>query len=380
MQNNNKYHVDQNTSFTLWRFPKQNKKSSFQAWDSADQILANHVNSSVFSFEFLNSMLIVNDNFGSLTCHLNQFSPKMYTDSKISEIATIENLKLNNLNLDTEITNNTNSLKKSRLVILKLPKNLEYLQFILQQIHQSQFNDVELVASAKAEDINKSVIKIFNRYFTEVNVSLTNKKSRIISAKGKQLSPYSSFSSWVNWTVKNLIISNASNVFSRGSLDQGAAFMLDHLPNCNDKSVIDLACGNGILGLSLLNNQIPKSILFTDESYMAIESVTLNLDQNNLYSGTVEIKTNCQDCLTEQKTDSTDIIICNPPFHQKKAVTDHIAIQMFEDSYRVLKKGGELRIVGNQHLGYFQRLKGIFDSVKLIKNNQKFVIISAIKL
>jgi len=379
MQNNHQYQINQDTSLTLWRFPKQHKMSSLQAWDSADHLLANHVSLNCIDTEQLSSILIVNDSFGCLTCHLNQFSPKVYTDSKISEIATKKNLSLNNLNQNTEITNNTDSLKQAKLVLLKLPKNLDYLQFILQQVHQSQFEEVEIIASAKATEINKSVIKIFNRYFSQVEVSLASKKSRIITAKGKQPAPFSSFSAWVNWPFNELNISNAANVFSRGSLDQGANFMVDYLPDCNDKTVIDLACGNGILGLYLLNKQTPKSILFTDESYMAIESVQLNLVQNNLNKDSIDITTKCQDCLTEQATNSTNIIICNPPFHQKKAITDHIAVQMFNDSFRVLKSGGELRIVGNQHLGYLQKLKSIFDEVKVLATNKKFVIISALK-
>lgn len=379
MQNNNKYQINQDTSLTLWRFPKQKETSSLQAWDSADHLLANHVSLNFIGAECLKSILIVNDSFGCLACHLSQFSPNVYTDSKISEIATKENLSLNNLNPNIEITNNADNLKQVKLVLLKLPKNLDYLQFILQQVHQSQFEEVEIIASAKATEINKSVIKIFNRYFTQVEVSLTTKKSRIITAKGKQSAPFSSFSSWVSWPFNGLNISNASNVFSRSSLDQGALFMIDYLPDCNDKDVIDLACGNGVLGLNLLSKQTPKSILFCDESYMAIESVQLNLVQNNLNNDSVDVSTKCQDCLTEQITMSSDIIICNPPFHQQRTITDHIAVQMFNDSYRVLRKGGELRIVGNQHLGYLQTLKSIFDEVKVLTSNKKFVIISAKK-
>ena len=379
MQNNNKYQINQDTSLTLWRFPKQDETSSLQAWDSADHLLANHVSLNLTGAKYLNSMLIVNDSFGCLACHLHQFSPKVYTDSKISEIAAKENLSLNNLNPNIEITSNTDSLKQAKLVLLKLPKNLDYLQFILQQVHQSQFEEVEIITSAKAAEINKSVMKIFNRYFTQVEVSLATKKSRIIIAKGKQLAPFSSFSAWVNWPFNELSISNAANVFSRNRVDQGADFLINHLPSCNGKAVIDLACGNGILGLNLLSKQTPKSILFCDESYMAIESVQLNLEENNLNKDSVDITTKCQDCITEQNTASSDIIICNPPFHQQKAITDHIAVQMFNDSYRVLKSGGELRIVGNKHLGYFQKLQSIFDEVKLVATNQKFVIISALK-
>lgn len=85
------------------------------------------------------------------------------------------------------------------------------------------------------------------------------------------------------------------------------------------------------------------------------------------------------DCLANVDEQSADIILCNPPFHQQNATTDHIAWQMFKDSYRALKKGGELRIVGNRQLGYHIKLKRIFGNEKLIASNEKFVILSAIK-
>ena len=69
----------------------------------------------------------------------------------------------------------------------------------------------------------------------------------------------------------------------------------------------------------------------------------------------------------------------NYTVHQNTATTDHIAWQMFKDSHRVLKKGGELRIIGNQQLAYHIKLQRLFGNEKLIGSNNKFVTQSAIK-
>ncbi|MGI9275258.1 MAG: methyltransferase [Endozoicomonas sp.] len=37
--------------------------------------------------------------------------------------------------------------------------------------------------------------------------------------------------------------------------------------------------------------------------------------------------------------------MCNPPFHQQNTVGDQIAQRMFSDAHKVLKSGGEMRIV-----------------------------------
>ncbi len=73
-------------------------------------------------------------------------------------------------------------------------------------------------------------------------------------------------------------------------------------------------------------------------------------------------------------------MLCNPPFHQQNAVTDHIAWQMFNDAKKVLRPGGELRIVGNRHLDYHEKLKRLFGGSKLLGSNKKFVVLSAKKV
>ena len=85
------------------------------------------------------------------------------------------------------------------------------------------------------------------------------------------------------------------------------------------------------------------------------------------------------DGLGAEQPESLDIVLCNPPFHQQQVVGDFLARRMFQQSYRALKKGGELWIVGNRHLGYHITLKRMFRNVEQIAANAKFVIFKAIK-
>jgi 16S rRNA G1207 methylase RsmC len=58
-------------------------------------------------------------------------------------------------------------------------------------------------------------------------------------------------------------------------------------------------------------------------------------------------------------------------------VGDQIALRMFRQSYRALRKGGELWVIGNRHLGYHVSLKHLFASVELVASNKKFVVLRA---
>ena len=50
---------------------------------------------------------------------------------------------------------------------------------------------------------------------------------------------------------------------------------------------------------------------------------------------------------------------------------------MFRDSKRVLRYGGELRVVANRHLAYHLVLERLFGGVTVVASNPKFVVLSA---
>ncbi|MCT7655968.1 methyltransferase [Oceanimonas sp. NS1] len=166
-------------------------------------------------------------------------------------------------------------------------------------------------------------------------------------------------------------------MFSRASLDIGARFMLEHLPANRPGRVIDLGCGNGVLGLMTLARNPQATVTFVDESHMAVESARLNVERN-LPEAMERARFVVNNCLDGMGPDSADLVLCNPPFHQQQAITDHIAWQMMTDARRVLRRGGELLLVGNRHLDYHQKLKRLFGNQRVVASNRKFVILRAI--
>ena len=84
-------------------------------------------------------------------------------------------------------------------------------------------------------------------------------------------------------------------------------------------------------------------------------------------------------CLESFPDNHADLILCNPPFHQNRAVSLSSAMEMFRDSARVLKPGGELRLVANAHLGYHAVLRNFFPLSTVIGGNKKFLVFSCVK-
>lgn len=109
-----------------------------------------------------------------------------------------------------------------------------------------------------------------------------------------------------------MLIHNHANVFSRTSLDIGARFMLDNLPIHSARRVIDLGCGNGVLGLSLLARDSEVEVTFIDESRMAVASARLNVE-HNLPDALPRAHFMVNNCLDDVPVGAADRILCNPP-------------------------------------------------------------------
>jgi 16S rRNA (guanine1207-N2)-methyltransferase len=85
------------------------------------------------------------------------------------------------------------------------------------------------------------------------------------------------------------------------------------------------------------------------------------------------------DRLKDFEPASADLILCNPPFHQQNTMGDQIAVSMFKQSREVLRKGGELWVIGNRHLNYHMQLNRLFGKHSVVASNAKFVILNAIR-
>ncbi|MDX3774672.1 methyltransferase [Chromatiaceae bacterium AAb-1] len=373
---------------TLHRWPLKQPNNSLQAWDAADELLLQHAFEAIEHYQqqhaALPSVLIINDSFGALSCALAHCRQVQINDSWLAQQATLYNRQQNalgNENLQQQSSIDAYPAAPD-IVLLKIPANHSYLRYILRQLATSVNAETIILASAKAKDITRNVLAVFQQELGQATASLTVKKCRLVTVNSLNTTPSTDKEVFpLCWPLENtpFTIVNHANVFAREKLDLGARFLLEHLPaiSAGDR-VIDLGCGNGVLALLLLQQQPDATLLLCDESWMAIASAQETIARN-LPQHLAQCRFITDDSLSQQPATSADVIICNPPFHQQQAVTTHIASQMFQDAKRVLSQGGRLRIVANRHLNYAEQLKRLFGNCRLVAGNPKFVILEAVK-
>ncbi|WP_414931438.1 methyltransferase [Vibrio europaeus] len=366
-------------TLSLYRYPKRNNET-LQAWDAGDEYLINHVEE--LELPSNQNILIINDHFGALSCWFSQrHNVTLMSDSFISHQGASANLKANSCPTITYLTTMSQIPSNVDLVLCQLPKSNRHLVWLLSQLRDTLDSSVPVIAVNKAKEIHTSTLKLFEKHLGETKTSLAWKKHRLVFSNANSQTPIK-VSPDTRWSVDNeqIELNNLPNVYSGESLDLGARFMLEHLPqNPALKHVLDLGCGNGVLSIKMgqLNPKIKMTCV--DESFMAVESTQQNLIAN--LGKEREIDCIANNCLDGMPAKDVDMVMCNPPFHQQQAITDHIAWQMFCDAKQILSVGGQLLVIGNRHLGYDGKLSRLFgkSNVKVVASNKKFVILQATK-
>ncbi|MCL4154371.1 UNVERIFIED_CONTAM: hypothetical protein GTU68_061916 [Idotea baltica] len=366
-------------SLNLQRYPKR-AQELLQAWDAGDEFIINHVEE--LNLEDGKNILILNDNFGALSCWFSEkHNVTMMTDSFVSQRGTLKNLQRNQCNRVQLITSTDEMPQGFDLVLMQIPKNNRMLAWQLQQLRQAMTAECPIIAVNKAKEIHSSTLELFEDFLGETKTSLAWKKHRLVFSNANASNP-DTIAEAVCWSVDNedIDLLNYPNVYSGERLDQGARFLLEHIPvDAELRHIIDLGCGNGVLSVKAAQLNPEARITCVDESFMAVESARRNLEVNLGKERQFQFIAN--NCLDGFKKHSSYLVLCNPPFHQGQAITDHIAWQMFCDAKHILCKEGKLLVIGNRHLDYDAKLGRLFgeENVTTIASNSKFVILEAVK-
>ncbi|MFJ7199200.1 MULTISPECIES: methyltransferase [unclassified Streptomyces] len=374
--------------FDLARYP-EDPRDPFRAWDAADEYLLRRLEGAdgTDPVDLSGAVVVVGDRWGALSTVLAGHRPVQITDSYLAQRATLANLGRNGADPDAVRLLSARDTPPDRVDVLlvRVPKSLALLEDQLHRLAPAVHPDTVVIGTGMVKEIHTSTLKLFERIIGPTRTSLAVKKARLIfstpsPAAGRAPSPWPHRYELPEGLgpVSGRTVTNHAGIFCAERLDIGTRFFLGHLPERGGPDrVVDLGCGNGVVGLSAALANPEATVTFIDESYQAVASAEETFRANTGPGAEAEFLVG--DGLAELPPASVDLVLNNPPFHSHQATTDATARTMFHGARAALRPGGELWVVGNRHLGYHTRLRRIFGNCVTVAGDPKFVVLRAVK-
>lgn len=344
------------------------KHPSLKGFNAADEFLLELIP------DLPDSVAIYNDNFGFLSTNLAHFQPKVVCDLKSQATAITKNC-INNrgFGLTTPPFFIMDEVDfKASVALLKIPKSMGMFEQYLEYIHRHLEEDGLVLAGFMTRYFSAGFLDSARLYFDEISQSKAKKKARIlILKKKKSLVPKKD---WNTVNHEGIELKQYEGVFSSKKVDKATLFLLDYLDKLTPEktdSVIDLGCGNGVIGKMIHEKTVVKDLHFVDDSQLAVSSAQNNNTENGEFHHEFS--------LDKFEDDSIDWVITNPPFHFEHSIDTSVAMGLFIQAHRVLRPNGVLTIVANANLGYESLLKRTFSRMEIQASTANFNIFQCYK-
>lgn len=351
---------------------------ALRGWDAADEQLLEQTFAR-FSPESAPRVLIVDDQFGALTLGLAPFAPVSFADSYSLTSALVTNTPGGE-----RVAAPHSWLAPPEgpfdLVVMRIPRQVDYLTCLLRWVNGVLKSDGTLIAGGMIKHLPDSSASVFADLVHTREVCPARRKARVIVAAPGDQTLRNWADLWKGYPLppSNHNVSAMPAVFARDRLDSGTGLLLPLVgQQVNSMGpgarVLDLACGNGVLGIAVLAERPDLSVVFSDVSSQAVVSARDNVAEA---FPEAEVAFHHSDGIPED-AGRFELVLLNPPFHEGGVVGDHIALRLFRQVARHLAPGGRMLMVGNRHLGYHRSLKRFFSAVHQLDADPRFVVFQA---
>ena len=359
----------------ITRYP-ETKNKSLKPWSAADELILEYISGCDLQNK---RVAIYNDRFGFLSANLNSQNPWIVTGYRSQKKAIEKNFESNGLSIDenrfVKLPEPVPEMVDINLV--RIPKSMELFKLFLWLIYGKSDEKTVVVCSFMTKYFTPQMLKISNMFFEVAEQSKAKKKSRLLILKTpKKLVNDIEIIEKISW--EGLELKQYSGVFSSSKIDFATRFLLENFKiNKEETKILDLAAGNGIIGLYILkqyqkNKFEQPELHLLDDSALAIESAKMNLPENCVF--------HYEDTLENLPANYFDLIITNPPFHFEHEINTEVSIRLFKETYIHLKNGGRFVLVFNRHLvNYRTVLKRIFQKVNLVADSPKYIALECWK-
>jgi 23S rRNA (guanine1835-N2)-methyltransferase len=361
-------------TFELRRYPARTD-DNLLAWCSADTLALDEVHRREIPGS---RILVVNDTHGALCVALQPQA--LWTDSALAVLALRHNERSQS-RIETPVFASTQTPTVSPdLVLLRIPKQRTYFEYQLSQIALLLPQGATVLAAGMDKHLSRHTAPILEHYIGPTQRLPGQRKARLFCAvRDDRPAVHSHTDATYYCAPLDAELRSLPNVFSQDKLDIGTRFLLEYLHLLAPvETAIDLACGNGVLGLVAAKQGLARSVAFCDESALAIASAQFNASRLFPHAEH-RFQFHHGDGLEQYAGAAVQLILCNPPFHQEHTVNEYAGRRLLNQCSRHLLPGGHLLLVANRHLDYLPLLRNTFLTVEKCASNSKFNIVLARK-
>lgn len=360
--------------FNLTRYATR-ANEDLLAWCSADLLALEEVHHRGIHGS---RIVVINDAHGALSTAMQPQA--LWTDSALAVLALRHNEQANSRTETPVFWSTETPTTAPDMVVIRVPKQRAFFEYQLSQLAHWLPAGTPVLAAGMDKHLSLHTAQILEHYIGPTKRHRGRRKARLFSAIRDNrpvreiIANAAYFCGALNTELQAL-----PNVFSRDKLDIGSRFLLEHLHKVAAvETVVDLACGNGVLGLVAVKQGLAQKIIFCDESAMAIASSKANA--NRVFPEAAHhFQFHHGDGLASYRGDTAQLILCNPPFHQEHTVNEFAGRRLLDQCSHHLAPGGCLLLVANRHLDYYSLLRRTFATVEKCAGNTKFTILVARK-
>ncbi|MCR2784246.1 MULTISPECIES: methyltransferase [unclassified Microbacterium] len=261
-------------------------------------------------------------------------------------------------------------VQDARVVLLRLPRSLAALRDTAGLVAAHAHPDVVVFAGGRIKHMSLAMNDVLREYFTRVDITHARQKARVLVARGPHdgADPVPA-----RERHDGLVVCAYGGAFAGARIDIGTRLLLAHLPQVLPSGglVVDLACGTGVIAVTLAMRHPSLQVYASDASAAAVASAQATADANGVRERVRVVR---DDALSALPDGSAAFVALNPPFHSGAAVTDALAPRLFADAARALRPGGELWCVWNSPLRYRPALERLVGPTRQVARDAKFTV------